>query len=83
MRKHEISYYNKTNIIKFTFDFCTHFETNKEKNIFSRKKSFFDQSKLKTLENSTIKKNIKILIKILFRKNRELNNLFRKNYKSN
>ncbi len=68
MTKHEISYHNKTNISKLTFDFCTHFETNKEKNILFRKKSFFDQSKHKILENSTIKKNTKIVIKILSRK---------------
>ncbi len=81
MRKHEMSYYNKTNIIKLIFDFCTHTETNKEKNILFRKKSFSDQPKRKILENS--KKNIEIVIKILSRKDRESNNLSRKDYKSN
>ncbi len=56
MRKHEISYHDKTNIIEFIFDFCIYFEMNKEKNISFRKKSLSDQSKRKILENSTIKK---------------------------
>ncbi len=52
-----------------------------KKNISFRKKSFSNQSKRKILENS--RKNIKIVIKILSRKDRESNNLFRKGYKLN
>ncbi len=58
MRKHEISYHDKSNTIEFILDFCIHSETNKEK-------------------------NIRIVIKILSRKESKSNNLSRKDYKSN
>ncbi len=90
MKKHEMSSYKKNDFIEFIFDFYSHskkmmndIKNNKEKNIFSRNKIFFDESKCKILESLSIKKNIKIVIKILSRKDRESNNLFRKNYKSN
>jgi hypothetical protein len=47
MRKHEVNYHEKTDIIKFIFEFCTHskkIEMNKEKNISFEKKSFSNQS---------------------------------------
>jgi hypothetical protein len=53
MRKHEISYHEKTNIIEFFSEFCTHSKriktkttssSNKEKNIPFEKKSFLNQS---------------------------------------
>ncbi len=59
-----MSYHEKNDFIEFTSDFCSHsremmnndIKENKEKNIFSRKKSFSDQSKQKKFEDSTIKK---------------------------
>jgi hypothetical protein len=91
MRKHEMSYHEKNDFIKFTSDFCSHSremmnndtEKNKEKNISFRKKCSSDQSEQKKSENSTIKKKTRIVIKILFRKDREMNSLSRKDYKSN
>ncbi len=91
MRKHEVSYHEKNDFIEFISDFCNHSkemmnndtEKNKEKNISSRKKSSSDQSEQKTSENSTIKKKTRIVIKILSRKDREMNNLYRKDNKSN
>ncbi len=48
MRKHEVSYHEKTNIIEFFSKFCTHSKrietTDKEKNIHFEKKSFLNQS---------------------------------------
>jgi hypothetical protein len=78
MRKNEINYYEKTNIIEFVSEFCTHsrrIETktktsNKEKNISFRKESSLNQlNRFKfndSIKNST--KLIKIVTKILFRK---------------
>jgi hypothetical protein len=78
MRKHEISYHEKTNTIKFIFEFCTHskrIKTNKEKNILFEKKSFLNQSnhfKLDIFIKNSTKQNSKkfftIIIKVLFRK---------------
>jgi hypothetical protein len=73
MRKHDVSYHEKTNIIEFYSEFCTHAKrietTNKEKNISFEKKSFLNQSDHfkfnESIKNS--RKFIKI-IKILFRK---------------
>ncbi len=79
MRKHEVNYHEKTNIIEFSFEFCTHSKeietTDKEKNIHFEKKSFLNQSdhvkfdiftKNSTKQDS--KKLFMIIIKILFRK---------------
>ncbi len=80
MRKHEVSYHEKTNIIKFTSEFCTYSKrietkttktktSNKEKNISFEKKFFLNQlNRFKfdeSIKNS--RKFIKI-IKILSRK---------------
>ncbi len=92
MRKHEISYHDKTNIIEFFSEFCTHSKkietTNKEKNIHFEKKSFLNQSNYFKFDDSikNSKKFFMIIIKILSRK--EVNfdqsaiNLFRKDKKS-
>ncbi len=79
MRKHEISYHEKTNIIKFTLKFCIHSKeiktkttktSNKEKNISFEKKSFLNQSNHSKFDDSIMnsRKSKKIVIKILFRK---------------
>jgi hypothetical protein len=79
MRKHEISYHEKTNIIEFFTEFCTHsrkiktkmtFSSNKEKNISFEKKSFSSQSDHSKFDNSikNSKESKKVVIKILFRK---------------
>ncbi len=79
MRKHEISYHEKTNIIKFISDFCIHSKrikmkttktkTSNKKKIFSfEKKSFLSQSN--HVKSDSLYKSSKsmIVIKILFRK---------------
>jgi hypothetical protein len=87
MRKHEVSYHEKTNIIEFSSEFCTHsrrIETkttsskttsssNKEKNIFFEKKSFLNQSDHSKFDDwiKNSRKFLTIVIKVLFRK--ELN----------
>ncbi len=79
MRKHEMSYHEKTNIIEFTSKFCTHSKrirtkttktSNKEKNIFFEKKSFLNQSDHSKFDDSIAnsRKSKKIVTKILFRK---------------
>ncbi len=48
MRKHDVSYHEKTNIIEFYSGFCTHAKrietTDKEKNIHFENESFLNQS---------------------------------------
>jgi hypothetical protein len=79
MRKHEINYHEKTNIIEFFSKFCTHsrrmrtkmtFSSNKEQNISFEKKSFLNQSDHSKFDNSikNSRESKKIVIKILFRK---------------
>jgi hypothetical protein len=74
MRKHDVNYHEKTNIIEFYFEFCTHSRriktTNKEKNIHFEKKSFLNQSNHFKFDDSikNSKKFSMIVIKILFRK---------------
>ncbi len=92
MQKHDVSYHEKTNIIEFYSEFCTHSRkiktTNKEKNIHSRKESFLNQSDYFKFDDSTknSRKFSMIVIKVLSRK--EVNfdqsaiNLFRKDKKS-
>jgi hypothetical protein len=64
MRKHDVSYHEKTNIIEFYLEFCTHSKeietTNKEKNIHFEKKSFLNQSDYFKFDNS-IKNSNKLL----------------------
>jgi hypothetical protein len=91
MRKHDVSYHEKTNIIEFYLEFCTHAKkietTDKEKNISFEKKFFLNQSNHfkfdESIKNS--RKFIKI-IKILFRKkicfDQSAINLSRKDKKS-
>jgi hypothetical protein len=73
MRKHDVSYYEKTNIIEFYSEFCTHSKkiktTNKEKNIHFEKKSFLNQSDYFKFDDSTknSRKSSMIVIKVLFR----------------
>jgi hypothetical protein len=92
MRKHEINYHEKTNIIEFFFEFCTHSRkirtktTNKE-NISFEKKFFLNQSDHSKFDS---RKYTKIVIKVLSRKNvcldqsidQSANSLFRKDKKS-
>jgi hypothetical protein len=92
MRKHEVNYHEKTNIIEFVSKFCTHSKriktktTNKE-NISFKKKFFLHQSNHSKYD---LKKDIKIIIKILFRKDvyfdqsvdQSTSNLSRKDKKS-
>ncbi len=56
MRKHDVSYHEKTNIIEFYFEFCTHSKriktTNKERNIHFEKESFLNQSDYFKFDNS-------------------------------
>ncbi len=74
MRKHDVSYHEKTNIIEFYLKFCTHSKrietTNKEKNIHFEKKSFLNQSDYFKFDNSTknSRKSSTIVIKVLSRK---------------
>jgi hypothetical protein len=88
MRKHDVNYHEKTNIIEFYSEFCTHSKeiktANKEKNIHFEKKSFLNQSDCFKFDNliKNSRKFSTIVIKVLFRK--EINsdqsaiNLFRK-----
>jgi hypothetical protein len=97
MRKHKVSYHEKTNIIEFVSEFCIHSKriktkttssSNKKKNFFFEKKSFLNQSNHSKFDDSikNSRKFLTIVIKVLFRK--ELNsdqssiNLFRKNKNS-
>jgi hypothetical protein len=79
MRKHEISYHEKTNIIEFSSEFCTHSKeiktkttssSNKEKNISFEKKSFLNQSDHSKFDDSikNSRKFLTIVIKVLSRK---------------
>jgi hypothetical protein len=79
MRKHEISYHEKTNIIEFFTEFCTHsrkietkmtFSLNKEKNISFEKKSFSSQSNHSKFDNSikNSRESKRVVTKILSRK---------------
>ncbi len=56
MRKHDVNYHEKTNIIEFYSEFCTHSKkiktTNKEKHIHFEKKSFLNQSNYFKFDNS-------------------------------
>ncbi len=92
MRKHEISYHEKSDIIEFISRFCTHWKeiktktTNKEKKISFEKKSFFSQSN--HVKTDSLNKNSKsmIVIKVLSRKqvksDQSAINLSRKDKKS-
>jgi hypothetical protein len=70
MRKHDVSYHEKTNIIEFYSEFCTHSRriktTDKEKNIHSRKKSFLNSSNYFKFDDSikNSRKLFMIVIKI-------------------
>jgi hypothetical protein len=72
-RKHDVNYHEKTNIIEFYSEFCTHARgietTDKEKNISFEKKSFLNQSDHFKFDES-IKNSRKFtkIIKILSRK---------------
>ena len=79
MRKHEVSYHEKTNIIEFSSRFCTHSKeietTDKEKNIHFEKKSFLNQSdhvKFDIFTKNSTKQDSKkfstIITKVLSRK---------------
>ncbi len=79
MRKHEISYHEKTNIIEFFFEFCTHSKkietkktssSNKKKNISFEKKSFLNQSNHSKFDDSirNSRESKKSVTKILSRK---------------
>jgi hypothetical protein len=91
MRKHDINYYEKTNIIKLYLEFCMHSKKiktiNKEKNIHFEKKSFLNQLNYFKFDDS-IKNSRKfsiIIIKALSRKKVNFDqstiNLFRKDKK--
>jgi acetyltransferase-like isoleucine patch superfamily enzyme len=74
MRKHDVNYHEKTNIIEFYFEFCTHSRkiktTNKEKNIHFEKKFFSNQSNHSKFDDSikNFRKSFTIVIKVLSRK---------------
>ncbi len=76
MRKHEISYYEKTNIMKFFSEFCIYSKriktssSNKEKNISFEKKFFLNQLNHSKFDDSIrdSRKSKKIVIKIFSRK---------------
>ncbi len=97
MRKHEISYHEKTNIIEFISDFCTHSRkiktkttktktSNKKKIFLFEKKSFLSQSD--HVKSDFLNKDSKsmIVIKILSRKevksDQSAISLFRKDKKA-
>jgi hypothetical protein len=92
MRKHDVSYHEKTDIIEFYSEFCTHSKrietTDKEKNIHFRKESFLNQSDYFKFDDSikNSRKSSMIVIKILFRKkvnsDQSAISLFRKDKKS-
>jgi hypothetical protein len=80
MRKHEVNYHEKTNIIEFFSEFCTHsrkIETkitsssNKEKNFSFEKKSFLNQSDHSKFDDSikNSRKLTTIVIKVLVKVN--------------
>jgi hypothetical protein len=80
MRKHEVSYHEKTNIIKFFSEFCTHSKkietkttssSNKEKNISFEKKFFLNQSDHSKFDDSikNSKKSLTMSSKFFFEKN--------------
>jgi hypothetical protein len=79
MRKHEINYHEKTNIIEFFSEFCIHSKkiktkttssSNKEKNISFEKKSFLNQSDHSKFDDSikNSRESKEIVTKILSRK---------------
>jgi hypothetical protein len=74
MRKHDVNYHEKTNIIEFYSEFCTHSRrietTDKEKNIHFEKKSFLNQLDHFKFDDSTknSKKFSMIIIKVFSRK---------------
>jgi hypothetical protein len=79
MRKHEINYHEKMNIIEFFFEFCTHSKkiktkttssSNKKKNFSFEKKSFLNQSDHSKFDDSikNSRKFFTIVIKVLSRK---------------
>ncbi len=89
MRKHEISYHEKTNIIEFFSEFCTHSKkiktkttssSNKEKNISFEKKSFLNQSNHSKFDDSIkdSKESKKIVTKVLSRKDKISTNFVNK-----
>jgi hypothetical protein len=97
MHKHEVNYHEKTNIIEFFSEFCTHskeIETkttsslNKEKNISFEKKSFLNQSNHSKFDHSikNSRESKKIVTKILSRKevcsDQSAISVFRKDKKS-
>jgi hypothetical protein len=97
MRKHEMSYHEKTNIIEFISRFCTHSKkietkttktktSNKEKNFSFEKKSFLSQSDHVKSDSFNKKSKSMIIIKVLSRKevrsDQSTINLFRKDKKS-
>ncbi len=97
MRKHDVSYHEKTNFIVFFSEFCTHAKrikiTDKEKNILFENEFFLNQSdhvKFDICIKNSTKKNSKklftIIIKVLSRKEVDSDqsaiNLSRKDKKS-
>ncbi len=74
MRKHDVSYHEKTDIIEFYSEVCTHSRrietTNKEKNIHFEKKFFLNQSNYFKFDDSikNSRKLFMIVIKVLSRK---------------
>jgi prenyltransferase beta subunit len=76
MRKHEVNYHEKINIIEIFSKFCIYSRklktrtTNKEKNISFEKKFFLNQSNHSKFDVSikNSRKQVKIVIKVLFRK---------------
>ncbi len=80
MRRHEINYHEKINIIEFFSEFCTHSKKiktttmNKKKNISFEKKFSLNQSNHSKFDVSikNSRKQIKIVIKDLFRKEQKL-----------
>jgi hypothetical protein len=79
MRKHEVSYHEKTNIIEFSSRFCTHSReiktTNKKKTFISKRNLFWinqitsnSTSSLRTRQNKTRKSSLRSSRKFFFKK---------------
>ncbi len=78
MRKHEMSYHEKTNTIKFTSEFCTHSKevtkSNKKKIFFSRRNLFWINQLLRNSKTRERTRRKSFTSRFCFEKTRVWNN---------
>jgi hypothetical protein len=85
MKKHDVNYHDHNDSISFYLDYCNHLEASKhfysnqktKKEVFFRKKNFFDQSEMRieSIENKEIK--------IFFEKNNNSKTIVKKSIEFN